>query len=220
MSIMNCHLLPIRIVLHMHYFFINLSKSLSYAWICFPVFDFHFNVLCYIYILRSFSQGHLTFHFCQLPNFQCPHPSSRGGLIRSHPCRCLSFWGKKEEEKLLDLQWWQFMVWACKYLCRSKHSLKRRLRIRTLQYGTAQHINELYDSVDPEVVLSLLVHKVITSFIPFNPSTSGIILFTWSLLPRSQTRSWFYDILGVISTWIFLSFFAISSGQSVVVLQY
>ncbi|PPR87568.1 hypothetical protein GOBAR_AA33123 [Gossypium barbadense] len=31
-----------------------------------------------------------------------------------------------------------------------KHSLKRRLRIRTLQYGTAQNINDLYDSVDPE----------------------------------------------------------------------
>ncbi|KAG4198353.1 hypothetical protein ERO13_A05G080300v2 [Gossypium hirsutum] len=40
-----------------------------------------------------------------------------------------------------------------------KHSLKRRLRIRTLQYGTAQNINDLYDSVDPEPVLSLLVHN-------------------------------------------------------------
>ncbi|KAF3948436.1 hypothetical protein CMV_025565 [Castanea mollissima] len=42
---------------------------------------------------------------------------------------------------------------------RAKHSLKRRLRIRTLQFGAAQNVNELYDSVDPEVVLSLLVHK-------------------------------------------------------------
>ncbi|KAK5830495.1 hypothetical protein PVK06_014290 [Gossypium arboreum] len=43
---------------------------------------------------------------------------------------------------------------------KSRHSLKRRLRIRTLQYGTAQNINDLYDSVDPEPVLSLLVHNV------------------------------------------------------------
>ncbi|KAF5751720.1 Sec23/sec24 transport family protein isoform 1 [Tripterygium wilfordii] len=43
---------------------------------------------------------------------------------------------------------------------RSKYSLQRRLRIRTLQFGTAQKVDELYDSVDPEAVLSLLVHKV------------------------------------------------------------
>ncbi|KAL1098199.1 hypothetical protein V6Z11_D05G084900 [Gossypium hirsutum] len=36
---------------------------------------------------------------------------------------------------------------------RGKHSLKRRLRIRTLQYGTAQNLNDLYDSVDPEPVI-------------------------------------------------------------------
>jgi hypothetical protein len=30
-----------------------------------------------------------------------------------------------------------------------------------VQYGTAQNINELYDTVVPDVVLSLLVHKVI-----------------------------------------------------------
>ena len=43
---------------------------------------------------------------------------------------------------------------------RGKHLLQRRLRIRTMQFETAQNINEIYDSVDPEVVLSLLVHKV------------------------------------------------------------
>lgn len=49
-------------------------------------------------------------------------------------------------------------LWIC--ICRPKFSIKRRLRIRTLQYGAARNINELYDSVDPEVVLSILVHKV------------------------------------------------------------
>ena len=48
----------------------------------------------------------------------------------------------------------------------SKHSLKRRLRIRTLQYGMAGNINELYDSVDSEVVLSILVQKVNSSQLP------------------------------------------------------
>lgn len=43
----------------------------------------------------------------------------------------------------------------------SKYTLKRRLRIRTMQFGVAHNFNELYDSVDPEVVLSILVHKVI-----------------------------------------------------------
>ncbi|AQK86235.1 sec23/sec24 transport family protein [Zea mays] len=42
-----------------------------------------------------------------------------------------------------------------------KFSLKRRLRIRTLQYRPARNISEIYDSVDPEVVLHILVHKVI-----------------------------------------------------------
>lgn len=38
--------------------------------------------------------------------------------------------------------------------------LKRRLRIRTLQYRPAKNINEIYDSVDPETLLHILVHKV------------------------------------------------------------
>lgn len=57
-----------------------------------------------------------------------------------------------------------FSFWVCNLmtliLCRKKHSLKRRLRIRTMQFGVAHSINEMYDTVDPEVVLSLLVHKV------------------------------------------------------------
>ncbi|KQK06025.1 protein transport protein sec24 [Brachypodium distachyon] len=42
-----------------------------------------------------------------------------------------------------------------------KFCLKRRLRIRTLQYRPAKNINEIYDSVDAEAVLHILVHKVI-----------------------------------------------------------
>lgn len=46
-------------------------------------------------------------------------------------------------------------------LCSFKFYLKRRLRLRTLQLGVARNMNELYDSVDSEAVLSILVHKVI-----------------------------------------------------------
>ncbi|RRT74508.1 hypothetical protein B296_00003755 [Ensete ventricosum] len=34
----------------------------------------------------------------------------------------------------------------------ARYSLKRRLRVKTLQFTTARSINDLYDSVDPEVV--------------------------------------------------------------------
>lgn len=81
-----------------------------------------------------------------------------------------SWWTKH----LLAIMWQPFHpFWANLYasyvFCRGKHSLKRRLRIRTLQFGTARNINELYDSVDPEVVLSVLVLKVFSlSFINDN----------------------------------------------------
>lgn len=50
--------------------------------------------------------------------------------------------------------------WPFVNFCGSRYSLKRHLRVRTLQFTTARSINDLYDSVDPEVVLSILVHKV------------------------------------------------------------
>lgn len=46
------------------------------------------------------------------------------------------------------------------HLCRDTYSLQRRLRIRTLQFGAARNINEIYDTVDPEVILSILIHEV------------------------------------------------------------
>ncbi|KAG2674414.1 hypothetical protein I3843_13G118700 [Carya illinoinensis] len=69
---------------------------------------------------------------------------------------------------------------------RSKHSLKRRLRIRTLQYGTAQNINELYDSVDPEAVLSLLVHKVILASLEQGVREGRMLLHDWLVILTAQ----------------------------------
>ncbi|KAF3439416.1 hypothetical protein FNV43_RR17694 [Rhamnella rubrinervis] len=69
---------------------------------------------------------------------------------------------------------------------RSKHSLKRRLRIRTLQFGTAQNVNELYDSVDPEVVLSLLVHKVILASLEQGVREGRMLLHDWLVILTAQ----------------------------------
>lgn len=69
---------------------------------------------------------------------------------------------------------------------RSKNSLKRRLRIRTLQFGTSQNINELYDSVDPEVVLSLLVHKVILASLGQGVREGRILLHDWLVILTAQ----------------------------------
>ncbi|KAK4441295.1 protein transport protein Sec24A [Sesamum alatum] len=66
---------------------------------------------------------------------------------------------------------------------RTKYSLKRRLRIRTLQFGTAFNINEIYDSVDPEVVLSILVHEVILSSLEHGVREGRILLHEWLLQP-------------------------------------
>ncbi|KAK6272312.1 hypothetical protein POUND7_009395 [Theobroma cacao] len=69
---------------------------------------------------------------------------------------------------------------------RGKHSLKRRLRIRTLQYGTAQNPNELYDGVDPEAVLSLLVHKVILASLEQGVREGRMLLHDWLVILTAQ----------------------------------
>jgi hypothetical protein len=46
------------------------------------------------------------------------------------------------------------------YLARFKYLLERRLRVRTIQYNTTANIWDLYDFVDPDVVLTILVHQV------------------------------------------------------------
>lgn len=69
---------------------------------------------------------------------------------------------------------------------RSKHSLQHRLRIRTLQYGTAKNIHELYDSVDPEVILSLLVHKVILASLEEGVREGRMLLHDWLVILTAQ----------------------------------
>ncbi|CAL9107942.1 unnamed protein product [Musa textilis] len=68
----------------------------------------------------------------------------------------------------------------------SKFCLKRRLRIRTLQYGSASNINELYDSVDPEAMLSILVHKVILATFKEGVREGRMLLHDWLVILTAQ----------------------------------
>ncbi|CAA2959279.1 transport SEC24 [Olea europaea subsp. europaea] len=69
---------------------------------------------------------------------------------------------------------------------REKYSLKRRLRIRTLQFGAARSINEIYDTVDPEVVLSILVHKVILASLEKGVREGRVLLHDWLVILTAQ----------------------------------
>ncbi|KAJ6927761.1 protein transport protein SEC24-like [Populus alba x Populus x berolinensis] len=69
---------------------------------------------------------------------------------------------------------------------RGKHLLKRRLRIRTLQFGTARNMNELYDNVDSEVVLSILVHKVILASLEQGVREGRMLLHDWLVILTAQ----------------------------------
>ncbi|XP_065867015.1 protein transport protein SEC23 D isoform X2 [Euphorbia lathyris] len=68
----------------------------------------------------------------------------------------------------------------------AKYSLKRRLRIRTLQFGAAGSIHEIYDSVDPEVVLSVLVHKVILASLEQGVREGRMLLHDWLVILTAQ----------------------------------
>ncbi|KDP24980.1 hypothetical protein JCGZ_24318 [Jatropha curcas] len=67
-----------------------------------------------------------------------------------------------------------------------KHSLQRRLRIRTLQFGVARNIHEIYDSVDPEAVLSILVHKVILASLEQGVREGRMLLHDWLVILAAQ----------------------------------
>ncbi|PKU60093.1 protein transport protein SEC23 [Dendrobium catenatum] len=75
---------------------------------------------------------------------------------------------------------------ASKSGSRPKFSLQRRLRIRTIQYTTAGGINDLYDNVDPETVLSILVHKVILASLEQGVREGRLLLHDWLVILTAQ----------------------------------
>ncbi|EPS61152.1 hypothetical protein M569_13647, partial [Genlisea aurea] len=62
---------------------------------------------------------------------------------------------------------------------RTQYSVRRRLRIRTLQFAAARNINEVYDGVDSEVILCILVHEVILSSLENGVREARILLHEW-----------------------------------------
>ncbi|KAJ8476497.1 hypothetical protein OPV22_020224 [Ensete ventricosum] len=68
----------------------------------------------------------------------------------------------------------------------ARYSLKRRLRVKTLQFTTARSINDLYDSVDPEVVLSILVHKVNLASLEKGVREGRLLIHDWLVILLSQ----------------------------------
>ncbi|KAK9156767.1 hypothetical protein Scep_003341 [Stephania cephalantha] len=77
---------------------------------------------------------------------------------------------------------------------RPKYSLKRRLRIRTVQYQTAREISDLYDSVEPEVVLSVLVHKVILASLEQGVREGRMLLQDWLVILTAQYNDAYKNI--------------------------
>lgn len=69
---------------------------------------------------------------------------------------------------------------SCRYL------LKQRLRIRTVQYEIAENINELYDSANAEVILSILVHKVIAASLEQGVKEGRLLLHDWLVILTAQ----------------------------------
>ncbi|WOL03496.1 protein transport protein SEC23-like [Canna indica] len=67
-----------------------------------------------------------------------------------------------------------------------KFYVKRRLRIRTVQYGSASNMNELYDSVDPEAMLSILAHKVILASLKEGVREGRMLLHDWLVILTAQ----------------------------------
>ncbi|OAY63956.1 Protein transport protein SEC24 [Ananas comosus] len=69
---------------------------------------------------------------------------------------------------------------------RPRYSLQRRLRIRTLQYSVASSVVDLYNSVDPEVVSSFLVHKVISASLVQGVREGRLLLHDWLVILTAQ----------------------------------
>ncbi|KAL6652852.1 hypothetical protein ACP70R_011777 [Stipagrostis hirtigluma subsp. patula] len=68
---------------------------------------------------------------------------------------------------------------------RSKYSLQRRLRIRTIQYSTTANIWDLYDFVDPDVVLTILIHQVIWASLS-DVQEARLLLQDWLVIAIAQ----------------------------------
>ncbi|XP_078433788.1 sec23/sec24 transport family protein [Wolffia australiana] len=80
----------------------------------------------------------------------------------------------------------------------SKHFVQRRLRIRSVQMSTGLNFNEIYDSVDADVVLTILVHKVIIACLEQGVREGRSLLYDWLIILVGQYND-AYKIVNVDS---------------------
>ncbi|KAK1322851.1 hypothetical protein QJS10_CPA02g00990 [Acorus calamus] len=82
---------------------------------------------------------------------------------------------------------------------KSKYITKRRLRIRTIRYLAAASVKEIYQGVDPEVVLSILVHKVILASLEQGVREGRMLIHDWLVVLTAQYNELFRNIHADVS---------------------
>ncbi|KAL3689756.1 hypothetical protein R1sor_016065 [Riccia sorocarpa] len=76
-------------------------------------------------------------------------------------------------------------------LTRQRYMLKKRLRLRTVELGIARNIYELYESADPEVVLTMLTHKVIQASLTDGVKEGRLLLHDWLVILTAQYNEFY-----------------------------
>jgi len=69
---------------------------------------------------------------------------------------------------------------------RQGYTLKRRLRIRTLEIGVAANYAELYESAQPEVILRVLTHKMIQASLEDGVKEARALVHDWLVILTAQ----------------------------------
>ncbi|KAK3142681.1 hypothetical protein QOZ80_4BG0349890 [Eleusine coracana subsp. coracana] len=77
--------------------------------------------------------------------------------------------------------------------CRSKYSLQRRIRVRTIQYNATANIWDLYDFVDPDVVLTIMLHQVILASLS-DVVEARLLLQEWLVTAISQYNKAYQNV--------------------------
>ncbi|CAM6129440.1 unnamed protein product [Calypogeia fissa] len=72
-----------------------------------------------------------------------------------------------------------------------KFVLNKRIRIRTVQLGVARNMYELFESSDPEVILTILTHKIIKASLDEGVKEGRILLHDWLVILTAQYNEFY-----------------------------
>ncbi|KAG6549307.1 hypothetical protein Mapa_009293 [Marchantia paleacea] len=72
-----------------------------------------------------------------------------------------------------------------------RYVLKRRLRVRTVELGLSRNIYELYESADPEVILTILTHKIIQASLNDGVKEGRLLLHDWLVILTAQYNEFY-----------------------------